>query len=649
VKKLFFFLFFGFIASPVFAQFNADSFLKTIADKQDTVKIRLILNECWRQIYNSPVEADILGHVALDLIQKGKNREKEAEFLNYLGRIHTESGKFDSAYIFITRALRTAKEYPDSIQLAFAHGNLGQYYIRIAAYPAALEQFMQAYSVFSKIGHSRGVAYALNDMGEVYLKQKDFTTALDCFQQSANLKLKQTDQYGYIKTLINIATLYENKDMLDSAKIIFDKALEASRNYKNLFGESQSLAGIADMKLKLGDFESALDKTLQALGIVEKLGYINDQLKNYVRLGKIYLGLNDLEKAKYYIATVKSEAEKIRQVEFVMISYLLTVELAVKQGDYEAAYNALRKKEELEDRLFGSEPNNKIANLQTAFLTEQKERENAALKKELEYQQTIENYLIVIVVLVLTGVILLIFGFRAEKKAKKILMELNESKDRFFSIVGHDLKNPFFALENLAAILHEEYDELDEEERKNLVGGIRRSSSQISKLLSDLLTWVKAQKGEVKLNKAELTIESIFENITSPYEAFIHSKKIDIKTEFEPDFTVFADRFVIETILSNFLNNAIKFSFHGGEIVLGAAKNEGKTEIWVQDSGTGIEPTVRENIFDETSTVTRPGTNNEAGSGLGLKIVKELAEVHKCELRVESEPGKGSRFILIFP
>lgn len=239
-----------------------------------------------------------------------------------------------------------------------------------------------------------------------------------------------------------------------------------------------------------------------------------------------------------------------------------------------------------------------------------------------------------------------------EEKIKNFneeLKSLNASKDKFFSIIAHDLKSPLSGLLGFTEILVDEYDDLEDEEIKEFVGHAHQAAKNLNALLENLLEWSRIQVGKMVFEPVKLNVESVFEDI---FGLFIHnsrSKNIKLEKNVDPSINVYADRNTFKTIMRNLVSNGIKFTRDGGAISLVAAEKNGFIEISVQDSGVGISQENIDKLFRIDVNYTTPGTNKERGTGLGLVLCKELVEKNGGRIWVESEIGKGTKFTFTLP
>jgi signal transduction histidine kinase len=200
-----------------------------------------------------------------------------------------------------------------------------------------------------------------------------------------------------------------------------------------------------------------------------------------------------------------------------------------------------------------------------------------------------------------------------------------------------------------SSLLSKDYDRFSEEERRKFASDINQSTNKIFRLLQNLLEWSKSQTGRLIFLPQETDFKRILDNAVSVLHALAGQKQINLKYAYESDLKVFADPLMIETVLRNLINNAIKFTSDEGSVEIEAKKDGNIIIVSINDTGIGISAEDIENLFRIDSKVKRRGTNNEDGSGLGLILCKEFVEKNNGTIWVDSEPGKGSSFKFTIP
>jgi PAS domain S-box-containing protein len=237
----------------------------------------------------------------------------------------------------------------------------------------------------------------------------------------------------------------------------------------------------------------------------------------------------------------------------------------------------------------------------------------------------------------------------AIKENERKLLQLNVDKDRFISILSHDLKSPFNNLLGLSEVLTEDIRKLDIAEIEDIANNIYKSARISYNLLEDILMWARTQQGKIPFKLQNLSFADICKNILEILNPNANAKNIAINYSAPNEINVFADIDMLKTVLRNLLSNAIKFTNKNGAIDIYAEENAGNVTITVSDNGVGIQPDNLTKLFDISEVLTTSGTAKETGTGLGLLLCKEFVEKHGGKIWVESEVGKGSDFKFTLP
>lgn len=229
------------------------------------------------------------------------------------------------------------------------------------------------------------------------------------------------------------------------------------------------------------------------------------------------------------------------------------------------------------------------------------------------------------------------------------LKELNSNKDKFFSIIAHDLKSPFNSLLGFSDFMLSDYETLSDEEIKSFTQNINSSAKHLFKLLENLLQWSMIQTGKMEYLPSNLDIQDLAEDIRIMLNGNAVKKNIQVKNLITPETFVFADKGQITSVLQNLISNALKFTPAGGNIRISAAIMDDLTEISVEDTGLGMEESDLKKLFRIDVHHSTTGTNQERGTGLGLILCREMVERNGGNIGVESIRGKGSRFFFTLP
>lgn len=239
--------------------------------------------------------------------------------------------------------------------------------------------------------------------------------------------------------------------------------------------------------------------------------------------------------------------------------------------------------------------------------------------------------------------------FRKLKEREDELIEANRTKDKFFSIISHDLKNPFTSLIGFSAALTENYENINEDTKKEFIKEIHDSAEQIYDLLDNLLNWSLTQTGSITHSPEKINFPSLAEKNITLMQRSAELKKIALTSNMESDTFIFADANMVNTVIRNLLSNAIKFTGNGGKVTVSSKRKEHFLEVTVSDTGIGISEENAKNIFQTDMRHLSMGTARETGTGMGLILCKDFIDRHGGKLWVESKPGIGSMFSFTLP
>jgi PAS domain S-box-containing protein len=306
---------------------------------------------------------------------------------------------------------------------------------------------------------------------------------------------------------------------------------------------------------------------------------------------------------------------------------------SVAQGNLEPTF------EEIVLRSDGTVFNAEITLIQTTFLgisavqliandiTERKNTELALQKSEEKYRRLAANL----------------------SENENRLKDLVATKDKFFSIIAHDLRSPFNSIIGFLDLLQSQYEMFGDTEKKGYLKLIEEDTKKTLKLLDNLLEWAKIQTGKMSFEPTRQKLFPIVKNIEDTFESALKLKQLKLKYGITDQLEVFADFNMLTTIFRNLISNAIKYSHPEGIITINAELKDGYVEMIITDCGIGMSEETRNKIFLINGPVSVPGTANEVGSGLGLILCKDFIEKHNGSIWVESEQGTGSMFILRIP
>jgi signal transduction histidine kinase len=450
----------------------------------------------------------------------------------------------------------------------------------------------------------------------------------------------------------------------------YNKALFLFRELKNKKREAIALNNIANIYLNTKDsMELALDFYKRAVDVFGELGDSRSEAFALEGLGGAYRELGQYESA---INTFYKSLQLADDYEYYLkqLNYLDLALTYEEQGRIDEAYHAFKIHDQYQDTLRQEERQNQVAELEKRYETQQKEAEIERLRvsREIDQLQIKRDKELrafgVILILVLVAAIFFVSvaylnkrrindllslkNLKIEEQRKELEL-LNASKNKFFSIIAHDLKNPFHTVMGYSYLIHKEYDRFSDIDRKQYASDIYKSSNSISRLLQNLLDWSRSQTGRLEYTPQELNFCDIYESIEQLLLPAAAQKNIQLISEMPEQVTVYADPMMIETVMRNLLNNAIKFTNEKGQVKTVLKSEKEMVTVCVEDTGVGINPDDLNKLFQIDSKVKRKGTHEEDGTGLGLVICSEFVKKNGGRIWAESKLGQGSRFYFALP
>lgn len=274
-------------------------------------------------------------------------------------------------------------------------------------------------------------------------------------------------------------------------------------------------------------------------------------------------------------------------------------------------------------------------------------------------------WFIILEAIAVLGVVIFIYRFLIHQKTNKILKvqnteikkahdqlqisennlkDLNATKDKFFSIISHDLKNPFASVMSISELLHTQFDDTETDELKYGVRKIHETNQHIYTLLENLLTWSKSQRGKLTIEASKFNLSKVIETNLNLVKLLAEKKNITLISEIEEEICAFADREMISTVIRNLLTNAIKFTGSGKSVRIEVEEDGTENRVSIIDEGVGIAAADLDRLFRIEDKIKTDGTAGEKGTGLGLIICKEFVEINGGGIEVSSDPGSGSTF-----
>jgi len=591
------------------SQNDIDSLQKKLitADSSEKLDLELLLSKAYWSV--EPVKGLGMANKAIRLAEQTGKPEKKAKALLYGGVNYWAMGEYDHAMHYSDSCLRIAENTGNRKLAAFAMNNIGLIYRDLGDYDKAMGQYTAALVIMEELGDKIEYAKILNSIGKLNTDLHRYESALKNFQTVITLVKNTNERKLYFWVLNDVGEVYSRINQPDKALGYFNQALQIAGKLGDQVGKSMILINLSYIHLNQRKFSEAIFN-----------------LKTAVELARL--------------ANARDR---------IMTAWQRLSEAYALMGDYRQSLEYFRLFKVMSDSIYSESKMKNIISIQTRYETRAKEKEIELLHKDAELnrmriskQNSVRIFLVVLLIMVMILTLITYSRLQLKKKA-------NRTKDRFFSIIAHDLKSPFNSIIGYSNLLMDQIRENDLEGIEKYAAIIRNSSQRVFDLLTNLLDWSLAQTGRMKFNPESTDIVTLIHDVIKISSDTAQQKSIAISTELPQRKMVIADKAMLEIILRNLISNAIKFTGQGGVIVVALEQLPEQTVITLRDNGVGIKKESLDKLFKMDENYSTLGTNKEKGSGLGLILCKEFVEKHGGRIWVESETGKGSQFYFSLP
>lgn len=588
-------------------------------------------------IYNqkeNTIDAINSFEMARNYFQNIKDTLSIAKVNNNLGVIEIQRGNYTKGLQNSLSAISIFEEKDLKDDLSKAYNNLAAAYFNTNKLDKALQYNKKALSVREELDDLTGMKYSLKNLGEIYALNRDYRRSIDNYERMLTLLDSKKDKDIRGEIMPSLGKSYLAIDDLDKAADYLREGLRYSRSQKDDLGVLKSLNAFGELNLRNRKLKLSENQLLEALKIAKKLN-------------------NDEE---------------------LLYNLKLNRDLDYRRGFYEDAFNWQNQYYELKERLDKEKldalkipDNTQEADIETPVLIDTNKTDSSITPSKTTETGEQKKQDILLVYGLIAGLVfisaLLIFsylkGSKDNKTAKSLvknnkelnlknlqLEEVNQVKDKLFSIVSHDLKDSISSIKAFLDLLKD--GAISKEEFNDLIPELSENANNASSLLFNLLNWSKSQMQNLQPKPELFNIQEVFQIKMSLIEKKVNDKGIILIDESRRDF-VYADRSMLEIVIQNLITNAVKFTGKGDVITVSNQDYNGKVLICVEDTGIGISEENQKKLFNAKKNFTTIGTENEKGTGLGLTICKDLVELNNGRIWVESTPNIGSKFFIELP
>ena len=649
-----------------------DSLEKIVETGTNNIKIEAMYSLCFHYLNLDTEKASVYAKRIYEMSKTEHNSIWQSKGAECMGAVYCASGNMDSSLFYYKESLSLLEKINDEERIAQVQLSMSLTQLQVLKYEEALDNVLKALDYYENTNNLTKIILSYNRLANLYealgnqKKQEEYLyKALEISKQSEN-----KEDLGFI--YVNLALLKASKGDFAESEEFGIKAIECFRNE----GESSlrylgqtlyRVAFIYDIQYKS---EQAKLYLKEAMAIAEKTQ--NKPLKtsllilNATMLNKI----GDFQTAYRCVKQAEELADTTNQLEMNHLYFYLTAcaiyaEKSKEAANYLDLYN--KSKNMLQDQMLSE----KASEMEIIYETAKKDLEidqqkNIIARQKMQHRFWIACAVVAIIILVMMWYMLRLRNRHNRSLSEKnialqeksnilselnnALTEINATKDKFFSIISHDLKSPAIALRDALNALLENSAEWDANTIIQYYGKLLKSADNQVNLLYNLLDWAQLQTGRMSCKYESFDLSINLRDVISLINEISNKKGLSFIVKIPENVIITGDSNMIVTVIRNLLTNAVKFTTTGGTVTLDIYNGKDVTRpvsttiISIIDTGLGMNKKQIDNLFSLNEQHSRKGTAGEQGSGLGLIICKEFLEKHNSTLYVESEEGKGSRF-----
>ena len=596
------------------------------------------------------------GHCGIMLAQEKKNEIMEGKISNMMCNTYFRAGIKDTALLFANKTLELAQKLKDEELEAMAENLLGKVYYAQLMYDKALEHAQNSLKYFEKENDKNAILVTANDIGTIYSKLLNDEMALHYFQICEKIGEEMGSEYILSYIYINYIQVYNRKKDFPAALDYGHRAANYFRENSNPYLLSFALEALAEVYSNMGEYENELKCSEECLRIAEEL-----EMKS-----RMVSALNAMAEAQLNMKQyAKSEASALRALELDTIGtvtrdLLLTLtKNYIKTNQHAKALLFLEKYNKHLSSFTEDDFRQRTSALEVSYETAKKEFEierqrQVIVRQNLQRSVLAGGVAVCIVFLALLWYMLRLRNRRnlALTERNAALADINVTKDKFFNIISHDLKNPAVAQRDALRVLVEHAREWDADKLAGYHEKLLKVAEEQSELIYNLLGWAQQQTGRIAYEPVAFCLSTRIRADIALLCDLADHKGIALTVQMPDHALITGDSNMLSTVVRNLLINAIKFTPAGGTVTLNISPSgdrkgsplHSEYTVSVADTGIGMTPEQIQNLFRLDKAHSRTGTAGEHGTGLGLIVCKEFLEKHSSVLHVESEEGKGSRF-----
>ncbi len=603
-----------------------------------------------------------LSKQALDLSKAADYKIGENRALLGLGDYYSDKGSHTKGIAYYKKALSLGKKINNQQLTLESQNNLAGEYSYKGDYAKALMGYLEGIDLAKAYDDSLMLSIMNENIGNLYVSQKDFVQALEFYKKVKKINQEIGNEINSAETMSNIASLYAEMGQIDYAMFNANSSITIFEKH----GIMDWLAFAYEVKgktyLKENKFKWALYWYKQSEMLHENLDDDRARIDLLNGMAEAYFGLKQDSISERYALEAFEVSDKLQFMEGKQKCAKTLYKIHKNKRNFKGSLEYHELYQKLSDTLSRNE-NKKSLTLLKTKMEHEKQKQDLIEENQKQLAQQ-RNYVNASLAILLIFVMITFLVRRSEKIQKNLnidlkgkttdlekteseLLEINRTKDKLFSIIGHDLRGPIGALQGLLKLLKD--GDIEQGEFMQFIPKLRHDIDHISFTLNNLLTWGQTQMNGSVTRPSVVGLESIVKDSIHLLSEIAENKSIKLVSHVPTNTMVWSDSHQIDIAIRNLISNALKFTPENGMVSITAHEKDQYWQVSIRDTGIGMDKNTIEKIFAVNSNHTTYGTNNEKGTGLGLSLCKEMVEKNGGTIWVESLLRKGSTFHFTVP
>jgi signal transduction histidine kinase len=607
--------------------------------------------------------------LALIIYQQTNNKKGQGFIYNSLAIIFHQQSKYNEAIEYYKKSLSFRQEISDINGVSACYNNIGNSLYNQRKYTEAFIYMMKGLKLREDLQDKDLIANSLNNIAGVYSAIGNYKEALEYLHRAIAIYKSNNNILGLVEAYYNIGLLYFYLKNYEQATYYQNNGYQLALTTGYKFDESLCILALADIFSKQKKYEKALDYYVMARKRGENLYGLEQEAEINIGIGSVYVNTGKTQLGIEYLLKGYQIARDFNFLIPIPDATSSLVKAYLSLNDFKNAYKYRELNSIYNDSNNNKETNKKIAENQFNYELDKKQSKIELLEKDKsikEEETTRQKYITIgllsFLIISVFIIVRVINNVKKEKETKELILkqkfeieeqstklsQMNQLKDKTFSILSHDLRSPLGALVQILEMLDD--NSISMEEFSGLKKKLDLQLTYLNRFLENILLWCKSHMEEdftAQIKKINLS-EIVNQNYELLHESAIQ-KQIEMQNHLDSNTFIMADFDQIDLVLRNLLSNAIKFTNNKGKVDVSAVENENEIIVSIKDNGIGMDSEIAKNLFDNQERKSSIGTIGEKGTGLGLLICKEFINKHGGRIWAESEPKIGSTFYFSLP